>query len=194
MELSSRQLIVLAAPLVVTYLTYSTVDRGANLVRAVSATQAAVSSKSRSTPRAGGVEARNPFSPVSAGAAGGILSAVLDQAVAAGPEESAAADAGDGLLMTLNGTVIAPRWRFAIIDGQRVIEGQRYMGLKVEKIDAEMVTLSDLNGTPVELELQIAKVVAPAEEAVAGGGSGGFADVDGAAPPDILDLLGIPRS
>ncbi len=194
MELSSRQLVVLAAPLVVVYLTYSTVQRGANLMRAVAATQAATAAK-KAAPAVdrGEEEVRNPFSPVGKGA--GVLNALLGNVAAAEEDlEPGTEETGEPLL-TLNGTVITSRWRFAIINGERVVEGQRFLGLKVDRIEPERVTLSNVEGETLELALEIAKVEG-LEESTPGpteDQEGGIAPVNANTPPDILDLLGIPK-
>jgi hypothetical protein len=183
MELNSRQILLLAAPLVVTYLTWSTVERGADLVRAVAATQAIAPAK-RARPAAGS-EGRDPFHPVGAGSEG-LLAALEGDAKG----ESSQPQDEEEPPLTLNGTVISGRWRYAIINGVRVIEGQHYLGLRLDRIEADRVTLVASDGTPIELGLEIAKVQPPAKAEPAPAVPPA---VTGALPPELLRLLGIPQ-
>ncbi len=184
MELNSRQLLLLAAPLTVTYLTWSTVQRGADLVRAVAATQTATTAK-RVTPTGDG-KVRDPFTPVGAGA--GLLGAILEDGAKAKTSEK---EESPKPMLTLHGTVITGRWRFAIINGERVVEGQRYLGLKVERIEADRVTLVASDGTPLELGLEVAKAEPPPAKVESA--PVGLPAVSGVMPPDVLELLGIPK-
>jgi hypothetical protein len=181
MELNSRQILLLAAPLIVTYLTWSTVKGGADLVRAVAATQGMTHSK-RMTPVTDATM-RDPFNPVGAKLVGSLLTGDAK----AEPNGTGAAAEPE---LTLNGTVITGRWRYAIIDGVRVIEGQQYLGLKLERVEADRVTLVASDGTPIEVGLEIAKAPPPAKleptPAVPPA-------VSGAVPPELLKLLGIPQ-
>ena len=193
MELSSRHILLLAAPLVVVYLTYSTMQRGITMARAVAATQAVMVGSRTMANSSGDENMRNPFSPVGAG---GFVAAALR-----GHAEAKEGDADEeeaAPLLTLNGTAITSNWRFAIINGERIVEGQRYLGLRVEKIEPERVVLTDLDGIKTYLKLEIAKIVAPSDELASDavdslGGGYGLAPVSPAAPMDILKMLGIPR-
>jgi len=192
MELSSRQVIVLAAPLLVAYMTWSTVAGGTKLMSAAAAVKAATSRKSKEVPIPD-ANTRDPFTPVGSG---GILAAVLaderGKAEAAKKEEAAV----DDLLLKLNGTVITSRWRFAIINGDRVVEGQKYMGLTVEKIEPERVRLTNINGVPLDLGLQIEIGKGPDPGAAQAGAQPalpGISTLPAAGLPRILDALGIPQ-
>jgi hypothetical protein len=184
-------MIILAAPLLISYLTWSTVDGGAKVMRAAAAVKAATSKK-RSEVALPSATTRNPFSPVGSG---GFLAAVLaeerEKAAATQAEEAA-----DDILLKLNGTVITSKWRFAIINGDRVVEGQKYMGMTVEKIDPERVRLTNINGVPLDLGLQIE--IVKASDATATQPSSqqslpGISTLPAAGLPNILDALGIPQ-
>jgi len=184
MELNSRQILLLAAPLIVTYLTWTTVERGADLVRAVAATQTVTTAKR--VAQTGDGKVRDPFTPVGAGT--GLLGAILDDG---GKEKADERGQSPAPMLTLHGTVITGRWRFAIINGDRVVEGQRYLGLKVERIEADRVTLVASDGTSLELGLEVAKAEPPPAKVETA--PVGLPAVSGVMPPDVLELLGIPK-
>lgn len=197
MELSSRQIVALAAPLVVSYLTYTTV-KGAQMLQASNVVKAARATTSRHA--AAGADTtgktRDPFTPMkeSAKSPTSALAAVLLGQV--GKEEKAAEAAAreEKLPLRLDGTVITSRWRFAILNGDRVVEGQVYSGLKVESIEAERVVLSG-GGETINVDLEIARVAEsePVPAAVQPG-LGGLSPLAPGGTTDILQALGIPRS
>lgn len=161
MELNSRHIVALAAPVVVAYLTYTTVEKGAQVLRAATAlkAQSIASQKSRQQAESGEAAVRDPFAPV---AVVEIATAPENPSgtrqAAAAPVVAAAAQKSDPL--RLDGTVITGRWRFAILNGSRVVEGQLFRGHRVERIEPERLVLSR-DGETVHVNLEIARAVAP---------------------------------
>jgi hypothetical protein len=199
MEVSSRQIIALAAPLVITYLTYSTVGGQLTTLRKLTA-NAAGSTSSLLRPEIAPL-ARNPFAPATDGPR-------IDPGLLA-----AAEDGEEAPKLRLDGTVVAGRWRMAIINGQRVFEGQVVGMMRVQSVSTDAVTLLGPGGETVELTLDIAPAapVAKAGTIPPGKAPPGSAPASGGAPPspievgiealknggaagDVLESLGIPRS
>jgi hypothetical protein len=145
MDLSSRQILALAAPLVISYLTWSTLQGQMKTLAQVTPNPVA-SIGSRHGAELDGPKAplRDPFSPLTAQS---MLHATGDE------------EAAKGETLVLNATVIVPHWRMAIINGERVYEGQRFRGLRVRKVEPQRVLLAGVEGDAVELPLQVAIVV-----------------------------------
>lgn len=143
MEISSRQIVALSAPVIVMYLTWSVVSgtpaRTAQLDAAASVSTAAAAKRPV-------VEklSRDLFAEGAVSAAG--------SAAAAAPGR-----AGENHPLQLNGTVVAGKWRMAIIDGSRVFEGQRFRGFEVRSITRDGVTLVGPDAQVVRLSLDIAQ-------------------------------------
>lgn len=195
MELSSRQIVALAAPLVVTYLTYATIERGSQMLKTVNAVKAATAAHRTTSGPAGAAATRDPFSPAPVGvekSVSALAAALLGQADSEQAQEAVKKEAE--LPLRLDGTVITARWRFAILNGDRVVEGQVYNGLKVERIEAERIVLSG-GGETIDVNLEIARAVSPAPmPAATAPGINGLSPLGPGAAPDILRALGIPRS
>ena len=161
MELNSRHIVALAAPVVVAYLTYTTVEKGAEVLRAATAlkAQSMASQKSRQQADSGTAAVRDPFAPVSV-----VEIADSSEDSSATPESAAAAVVEAAVQniepLRLDGTVITGRWRFAILNGSRVIEGQLFRGHRFERIEPERLVLSR-DGETVHVNLEIARAVAP---------------------------------
>jgi hypothetical protein len=91
-------------------------------------------------------ELRDPFTPEGA----------LGSALAAATTGSKGAAEKENQPLHLDGTVIAGTLRFAIISGERVMEGDYIRGLKLEKVETSRVVLTGGSKETV-LPLQIAK-------------------------------------
>jgi hypothetical protein len=186
MELSSRQIIALAAPVVISYLTWSTVGGQMTTLRKL--TSAASTAPSALRPEIGPL-ARNPFAPASL---------KLDPAALLSDGE----EAEEPQQLRLDGTAVAGRWRMAIINGQRVFEGQTVGMMRVQSVSTDGVTLLDPGGRTVRLTLDIApaspasKPGAPAAGSQAGKTplEAGLDALKSGAGGDVLESLGIPRS
>jgi len=181
--------------LVVTYLTYATIDRGSQMLKTVNAAKAATASQRAPGGSADAATTRDPFSPEALGvnkSSSALAAALLGRADKEQAEQAARKEAE--LPLRLDGTVITSRWRFAILNGDRVVEGQVYNGLTVERIEAERIVLSS-DGETIDVNLEIARAVAaePVPAATAPG-IGGLSPLAPGAAPDILQALGIPRS
>jgi hypothetical protein len=152
MEISSRQIVALGAPLIVTYLTWSAVSGEVAPAPAPKGTVISTASASK-RPQIGAL-ARNPFAPASQSSDGDSLAALDGEA-----SDTEQANAP----LKLDGTVVTGRWRMAIINGERVFEGQSFRGrLRLEKVTTNSVTLVSAIGEPIQLYLDIARPVAPA--------------------------------
>jgi hypothetical protein len=147
-ELDSRKILAVAAPLVVAYLTWSTVSAptsASSKPTAVATINAALAAK---RPEIGELS-RNPYAPAAAGGIEGDTLAALSSDDGEQSDKSAAA-------LKLDGTVVAARWRMAIINGERVFEGQPYRGLRVQDVTPSGVTLVAASGETRRLTLDIA--------------------------------------
>ena len=193
MELSSRQIIALAAPVVITYLTWSTVGGQMTTLRKLTSAASAAPASVSKRPEIGPV-ARNPFAP------SGALAAIDPAALTEDGEA-----AGEALELRLDGTVVAGRWSMAIINGHRVFEGQTVGPFHVQAVETDAVQLLGPAGNVVELTLDIA----PAPPATSGAQAAAAQAAAGARTPlevgldalksgggagDVLESLGIPPS
>lgn len=157
MELSSRQLVALGAPVVVVYLTWSAVS--GEVAPPPAPKEPAVTTSTASKRPQIGPLARNPFAPAGVGVAADDFAAV----------DGAAGDTQQGRApLRLDGTVVTGRWRMAIINGERVFEGQSYHGRRLENVTGDSVTLVPAAGEPLRLQLDVARP----QPAPAGKGSG----------------------
>jgi hypothetical protein len=199
MELNARQLIALAGPLVIGYLTWSAVSGGVASRPLATPNATSVASVTK-RPQIGELT-RDPF----ARDASSLLSAL---GAAAGGEEGE----GDDTQLHLNGTVLAGRWRMAIINGTRVFEGQTFRGMQLTKVASDAVTLRGATGEDVRLALEIAPAAPLAKAPGAAAGPGAARTAPGAAGQqatpiqkgidalksgggaDLLQSLGIPQS
>lgn len=162
MEADARTLLTFVAPLAIVYMTYSSItgtaapDQTGDL-KAIAVGQIGGAPK---LPSAGG-SIRNPFVPRS-GAGGGDPAA--DATAAANPEKA-------DQPLHLDGTVIAGKIRFAIINGKRITEGDYFRGMRLTKIDTTQVTLTG-ESEQVVLPLEIARsdgIHAPAAATIVSG-------------------------
>ena len=198
MEVSSRQIIALAAPLVITYLTYSTVGGQLQTLRKLTSSASAGSSSALKRPEIAPLS-RNPFAPTAA------LPTLDPSALLADGEEGEEAPK-----LRLDGTAVAGRWRMAIINGQRVFEGQTVGMMRVQTVSTDGVTLLGPGGETVALTLDIAPApplakggaAPPGAPAAAVAGAPERSPIEvgvealkhGGAAGDVLESLGIPRS
>ena len=147
MEADARTLLTLVAPIAIMYMTYSSVSataaaNGGNDLKSVSVGQIGIAPR---LPSADGTH-RNPFVPRS-GSGGG--EPVADAAADANAEKT-------DQPLHLDGTVIAGKARFAIINGQRVTEGDYFRRMRLTKVETTQVTLTG-ESEQVVLPLEIAK-------------------------------------
>jgi len=147
MEADARTLLTLLAPIAIMYMTYSSVAAtpaatGGSDLKSVSIGQIGIAPK---LPSADGKH-RNPFVPRS-GSGGG--EPIADAAAGANPEKT-------DQPLHLDGTVIAGKIRFAIINGQRVTEGDYFRRMRLTKVETTQVTLTG-DSEQVVLPLEIAK-------------------------------------
>jgi len=146
MEVSSRQIVALGAPLIVTYLTWSAVGGEVALPQPTKSA-AIVTTFASKRPQIGEL-ARNPFAPTSENSEGDALEGINGES--SDPQQARAP-------LKLDGTVVTGRWRMAIINGERVFEGQTYRGrLRLQKVTTNSVTLVSATGEAVQLQLDIA--------------------------------------
>jgi len=144
-EADVKSFVGFLAPLAIVYMTWSSVTgetaslRGPTL-KPVNVGQFGSAPKLPSAQ----TELRDPFTPE------GALSVAL---ATAGSKDGAAKEDQP---LRLDGTVIAGRLRFAIISGQRVMEGDYIRGLKLAKVETSRVVLTGGSKETV-LPLQITK-------------------------------------
>ena len=143
MEVSSRQIVALAAPVVVIYLTWSAVS-GTSTPAAQTDPASSISTVAVSKRPVIAKLSRDVFSQEGYG-------------VTAGGTMSAPGQPGANNGVHLNGTVVAGKWRMAIIDGTRVFEGQTFRGFQVKTVARDSVTLVNAEGQPTVLSLDIAE-------------------------------------
>ena len=147
MEADVKSFIGFVAPLAIAYMTWSSVtSEVAQLappqLKVINVGQIATAPKLPSAEK----ELRDPFTPE------GAVSAAL--AATAGGKKSGNEEKDQPL--HLDGTVIAGKLRFAVINGTRVIEGDFFRGLKLERVEASRVVLTGGKQETV-LPLEIAK-------------------------------------
>lgn len=147
MEADAKSFIGFVAPLAIAYMTWSSVtSEVAQLappqLKAINVGQLGTAPKLPSADQ----ELRDPFTPEGAASAAIAASAAGKKT---GSEEKDQA-------LHLDGTVIAGKLRFAVINGTRVIEGDFFRGLKLEKVEASRVVLTGGKQETV-LPLEIAK-------------------------------------
>ncbi|RMD82106.1 MAG: hypothetical protein D6815_10025 [Candidatus Dadabacteria bacterium] len=200
MELNSRQLMTLALPLVVTYLTWTAVRGQQSLLQALMQTQRAVAHHVAEVTPTPETLARDPFAPLAEDGTEvgteGLLGTLL-----AGQQEASQEESEKPL--RLDGTVIIGRRRLAIINGTRVVEGDRYLGLELVRVDADRVVLEGFDGHQLELYLEVASPETALPKAV----PRGPASAVGKAQPradsrkdskgaldELLERLHLPRS
>jgi len=143
MDVNSRQVVALAAPLMVGYLTWSAVS-GTSSPPARPEPASSISTVGLSKRPVVPKLTRDVFSEDANAAFGGGAMAAPGQA-------------GANNAVHLNGTVVAGKWRMAIIDGTRVFEGQTYRGLLVKTVARDSVTLVNGEGKIIRLSLDIAE-------------------------------------
>jgi hypothetical protein len=146
-EADVKSFIGFVAPLAIAYMTWSSVtSEVAQLtppqLKVVNVGQIPSAPKLPSAEQ----ELRDPFTPE------GAVSAAL-AATAAGKKGG---NDEKNQPLHLDGTVIAGKLRFAVINGTRVIEGDFFRGLKLEKVEASRVVLTGGKQETV-LPLEIAK-------------------------------------
>ena len=147
MEADVKTFVGFVAPLAIVYMTWSSItteiatSRGPDL-KSVNIGQLAGAPKLPSAE----LELRDPFTPE------GAVSAALVSATAGGKKGAPDKD----LPLHLDGTVLAGKLRFAIINGTRVIEGDYIRGLKLVKVETSRVVLNGGREDTV-LPLEIAK-------------------------------------
>lgn len=154
MEADAKTFAGFAAPLAIVYMTYAAISADVVTGRKIEMKpipQAQVS-VAPALPSASG-ELRNPF--VAAGHDGYAFE---------NPGGKGGGDANEAL--RLDGTVLAGSLRFAIINGTRVMEGDFFRGLKLEKVEMSQVRLVG-GKQEVVLPLGIAKsdAILPVETA-----------------------------
>lgn len=164
MEADAKSFIGFVAPLAIAYMTWSSVT---SEVAALTPPQLKVINVGQipSAPKLPSAEKelRDPFTPE------GAVSAAL-AATAAGKKGG---NEEKDQPLRLDGTVIAGKLRFAVINGTRVIEGDFFRGLKLERVEASRVVLTGGKQETV-LPLEIAKsdeIELPAVSAPAAGTS-----------------------
>jgi hypothetical protein len=158
MEFSSRQIVALGAPLVVAYLTWSALGEQAKTTQQFAGGAAIGTATAAQRPEFD-TPARNPFAPIGDD---GLVDTLDDDA---GGREEEAADAP----LHLDGTAIAGTWRMAIINGERVFEGQDFRGrFRLSQVGTDSVTLTAPSGEMVRLSLDIARPVAAAKAGAGG--------------------------
>lgn len=155
--LTPSRMMSLGLPLLLGYLTWSTVDTGVGGLGTIAQVPTAIHYKVRDGGAPTDVSPRDPFSQeaqeVVADILAGPASAVLGPA-AVEHEESDSTVKQDQ--MKLMGTAIMGKLRIAIVDGVRLREGERYRGLQVAVITAERVIFTDSQGRNLTLMLDIA--------------------------------------
>ncbi len=153
MELNSRQLMTLALPAIVTYLTWAAVQGQTSLMRALAGTQKAVARHVVETTVGPELLSRDPFAPLAEDGSAidteGLLGTLL-----AGQQESVDEEEKP---LRLDGTVILGSRRLAIINGTRVAQGENYLGLELTEVEVDRVRLKGFDGNVIDLYLEIAK-------------------------------------
>jgi hypothetical protein len=157
MDADAKTFVGFAAPLLIVYMTYASISaevaggRSTDL-KPISQVQISVIPP---LPSKEG-EVRNPFVP----------DGHSDYAFVAGGS-GAKGDGEDNSELRLDGTVLAGNMRFAIINGVRVMEGDFFRGLKLEKVEVSQVRMTGGKQERI-LPLSIAKSdsIRPMEVAV----------------------------
>jgi len=144
-ELSSRHIVALGAPLIVTYLTWSAVSGGATKLAEIAKNAPISTTAASKRPRIDALS-RNPFAPADA----------ADDPLAALATSPDGKDSEQGNVLRLTGTAVMGRFRMAIINGERVYEGQTYRRLLLEKVTTDGVTMKTPAGETLQLSLDIA--------------------------------------
>lgn len=161
MEADAKSFIGFVAPLAIAYMTWSSVTSEVAALappqlKAINVGQLATAPKLPSADQ----ELRDPFTPAGA--------ASIAIAAAAGKKDG---NEEKDRPLHLDGTVIAGKLRFAVINGTRVVEGDFFRGLKLERVEASRVVLTGGKQETV-LPLEIAKsdeIELPAVSAPAAG-------------------------
>ncbi len=153
MELNSRQLMTLALPAIVTYLTWAAVQGQSSLLQALAGTQKAVARHVVETTAGPELLPRDPFAPLAEDGTAigteGLLGTLL-----AGQQETVDEEEKP---LRLDGTVILGSRRLAIINGTRVAQGGNYLGLELIEVEVDRVRLRGFDGNVIDLYLEIAK-------------------------------------
>ncbi len=203
MELNSRQLMTLALPAIITYLTWAAVQGQSSLLQALGGTQKAVARHVVEVTPGPEALSRDPFAPLaddgSAISTEGLLGTLL-----AGQQEQTSDEEKP---LRLDGTVILGPHRLAIINGTRVAQGETYLGLELTEVGADRVRLKGFDGNVIDLYLEIAKsdskgAVAGATKPKDAAGTkakerGGTKQEDaqsGGTMKQLYRLLGLPKS
>lgn len=201
----------LGLPLLLGYLTWSTVDTGVGGLGGLPAPPASIQYKVRDGGAPSEVPKRDPFSQdvqeTVAGLLAGPAAAVLGGGAAATQPGSTEPQ------MKLTGTAVMGKLRLAFIDGLRLREGDHYNGRTISVIAADRVILTDAHGLNLVLLLDVAtsdevEAATAAKKAVPPNGAQKAAQAPEQPPlqkgiaaltstgsqADILRMLGIPES
>ncbi len=212
--LTPSRMMSLGLPLLLAYLTWSTIDSSTGMLAGMSAPPTAVQHKSRDGGAPTDVSDRDPFAPKIEDAVAAILAgpaaAIMGEDVAGGLTGGNSKKKDDDK-MKLVGTAIMGRLRLALIDDVRLRQGERYKGLTVTAIAADRVILTDAWGKNTILALDVAisdeidlKLATQDGKATAKAGvptpaekpplqRGIAALTQGGSQTDILRMLGIPE-
>ena len=151
MDISSRQIVALGAPLVVGYLTWSALGGQVAALKQAAGAPTVATAAAAKRPVVG-EPTRNPFLPL--GSAAGVDNPGLEgEEGEGGPPDQT---------LHLDGTAISGTWRMALINGERVFEGQAYRGFRLSEVGTDSVTLTAPSGEMLKLSLDIARPSAPA--------------------------------
>jgi hypothetical protein len=192
----------LAAPLLLAYLTYSTVGAGTQLVNQFAQTAPSAVHKKAEADAAHSDTKRNPFDQAATSEMTELLAARLPGLAVAGDAKKEEVQQE----LRLNGTVIMGGWRMAIINGQRLHEGDEYDGMRLAAIARDKVIFVDRAGRNVFVRLDVAKSdeVEVARTAKQEQGSHraenraalqrGMAALTARSQSDLLESLGIPKN
>ncbi len=207
MELDSRQMMTLALPAVITYLTWTAVQGQNALLQALSGTQQAVAHHITAVTPGPADLSRNPFAPTAEDGSSVGMEGLLGTLLAG---EQQATESEKDKPLKLDGTVLFGSYKVAIINGTRIEQGGTYLGLRMEKVGVDHVRLRGFDGSPIDLYLEIAKSDDKKSGVVSGlqkqtGGSGvdnaksakakkeEEKDVKGGMK-SLLGMLGLPKS
>jgi hypothetical protein len=191
----------LAAPLLLAYLTYSTVGAGTGLIGQMAPVMPAPVHKKHEVESVLDDSKRNPFDQAATEDVTDLLAARLPGLSVAGGDKKDEAEQE----LRLNGTVIMGKWRMAIINGKRLNEGDEYDGMRLAAIARDKVIFVDRAGRNVFVRLDVARsdeieATEKAKDSQRGGLENqaplqrGMSALTARSQTDILEMLGIPEN
>jgi hypothetical protein len=190
----------LAAPLLLAYLTYTSVGSSAQLVTQMTQVAPTSTHKKASGDEVRPEKRRNPFDQDF----GNDMTDLLAGPLSEGMKQGKASTEKEAEPLRLNGTVLMGSWKMAIINGRRLHEGDQYEEMRLAVIAQDKVIFIDRLGQNVSVQLDVAKsdeIQRPdarkkkgptlAEQAPL---QRGVSALTASSQGEILDMLDIPKN